>query len=38
MDMYPKYKSPLGYQTGEGEIDSYGVNHKGFNTRDELEY
>lgn len=38
MDMYPKYKSPLGYQTGEGKIDSYGVNHKGFNTRDELEY
>ena len=38
MDWYAKYKSPLGYQTGENHIDSYGVDHSGFSTRDELEY
>ncbi len=38
MDMYPKYISPFGYQTGSNRIDSYGVNHSGFSLRDELEY
>ena len=38
MDFYTKYKSPLGYQTGEGQIDTYGVDHSGFSTRDELKY
>ncbi len=38
MDMYPQYKSALGYQIGEDGVDSYGVNHNGFSTRDELEY
>jgi len=38
MDLYPKYKSPLGYEIGDDGIDSYGVNHSGFSTRDELEY
>ncbi len=38
MDFYAKYKSPLGYQTGENHIDTYGVDHSGFSTRDELEY
>ena len=38
MDMYPKYKSPLGYSTGDNKIDAYGVDHSGFSTRDELEY
>ena len=38
MDMYPKYKSPLGYSTGDNNIDSYGVDHSGFSHRDELEY
>ncbi len=38
MDMYPKYISPFGYQTGQNRIDSYGVNHSGFSLRDELEY
>ncbi len=37
MDFYSKYKSPLGYQTGENHIDSYGVDHSGFTTRDEIE-
>ena len=36
--MYGKYISPLGYQTDEDEIDSYGVDHKSFSLRDELEY
>ena len=36
--MYPKYKSRLGYATGDNKIDSYGVDHSGFTTRDELEY
>ena len=38
MDMYPKYTSPFGYQTGTGGIDTYGVNHNGFSLRDEIEY
>lgn len=38
MDMYPKYTSPFGYQTGTGGIDSYGVNHNNFSLRDEIEY
>ena len=38
MDMYPKYKSPFGYQVGDNGIDSYGVNHSGFSLRDEIEY
>ena len=38
MDMYPKYKSPLGYSTGDNNIDAYGVDHSGFSNRDELEY
>ena len=38
MDFYAKYKSPLGYQTGENQVDTYGVDHSGFSTRDELEY
>ena len=38
MNFYGNYKSPLGYQTGENHIDSYGVDHSGFTTRDEIEY
>ena len=38
MDMYPKYKSPLGYSTGDNNIDAYGVDHSGFSNRDEIEY
>ncbi|MBO7097352.1 MAG: hypothetical protein J6W11_01785, partial [Alphaproteobacteria bacterium] len=38
MDMYPKYISPFGYQTGVGGIDTYGVNHNNFSLRDEIEY
>ena len=38
MNFYGNYKSPLGYQTGENQIDTYGVDHSGFSTRDELEY
>ena len=38
MDMYPKYTSPFGYQTGVGGIDTYGVNHNNFSLRDEVEY
>ena len=38
MNFYSNYKSPLGYQTGESQIDTYGVDHSGFSTRDELEY
>lgn len=36
--MYPKYTSPFGYQTGTGGIDTYGVDHSEFTTRDELQY
>ena len=38
MEMFNKYKSPLGYQVGENQIDSYGVDHSGFSVRDELAY
>ena len=38
MDLYEKYKSPLGYEIGNDGVDSYGVNHRGFSRRDELEY
>ena len=36
--MYGNYVSPLGYQNADSGIDSYGVNHNGFSTRDELAY
>ena len=36
--MFNKYKSPLGYQNGENQIDSYGVDHSGFTLRDEIAY
>ena len=38
MDMYPKYKSKFGYQIGNNQIDSYGVDHSGFSLQDELTY
>jgi len=38
MDMYSKYKSPLGYSMGEDNIDTYGVDHSRFSIRDELSY
>ena len=38
MSMYPQYKSKSGYYINNDGIDSYGVNHKNFSTRDELEY
>jgi hypothetical protein len=38
MDIWKKYKSPLGYETNNGGIDSYGVDHRGFSVRDEVEY
>ena len=38
MDMYPKYKSKFGYQIGNNQIDSYGVDHSGFTTQDEVAY
>ena len=38
MDMYPRYKSKFGYQIGNDQIDSYGVDHSGFTTQDEVAY
>ena len=38
MNFYQEYKSPFGYWAGTNGIDSYGVDHRGFDTRDELEY
>ena len=39
MDMYGNYKSPFGYENGvNGGVDSYGVDHSGFSTQDELQY
>ena len=37
--MYGSYKSPFGYESGvNGWVDSYGVDHSGFSTQDELQY
>lgn len=36
--MYSKYKSPSGYFIGSNNIDTYGVDHSTFSTRDELAY
>ncbi len=36
--MYSKYKSPSGYFIGCNNIDTYGVDHSTFSTRDELAY
>ena len=38
MSMYPQYKSKSGYYINDDGVDNYGVNHKNFSTRDELEY
>ena len=38
MDIWPKYKSPLGYLAGDSKIDTYGVDHSKFSSRDEIAY
>ena len=39
MDFFGSYRSPFGYENGEnGGVDSYGVDHSGFSTQDELQY
>lgn len=38
MSFWKQYISPLGYVSNGNQIDSYGVNHSGFTTRDELAY
>lgn len=38
MDIWKKYKSPLGYDTGDNKVDTFGVDHSGFTLRDEIEY
>ena len=38
MDIWDEIKKLTGYQSGNGGVDSYGVDHSGFSLRDELEY
>ena len=38
MSFYKQYTSPLGYVSNGNTIDTYGVDHSGFTTRDELQY
>jgi len=38
MSFYKQYTSPLGYVSNGNPIDTYGVDHSGFTTRDELQY
>ena len=38
MDIWPKYKSTLGYLAGDSKIDTYGVDHSKFSLRDEIAY
>ena len=36
--MYPRYQSRAGYFNQDNQTDGYGVDHSGFNLRDELLY
>ena len=38
MSFWKTYTSPLGYESNGNSVDSYGVDHSGFTTRDELQY
>ena len=38
MNTLNKNKSIFNYKSGDGGVDSYGVDHSGFTLRDELEY
>ena len=38
MSFWKQYISPLGYVSNGNTIDTYGVDHSGFTTRDELQY
>ena len=38
MDIWNNRKSPLGYFNNPNQIDSYGVDHSGFKTADDLNY
>ena len=38
MSFWQQHKSPLGYVSNGNKIDTYGVDHSGFTTRDELQY
>ena len=38
IDFFGKYQSPFGYENGDNGVDSYGVDHSGFSTQDELQY
>ena len=38
MSFWKQYTSPLGYESNGNPIDTYGVDHSGFTTRDELQY
>ena len=38
MNLWDEIQKLSGYQSGNGGVDSYGVDHSGFSVRDELEY
>ena len=38
MSFWKQYTSPLGYVSNGNLVDTYGVDHSGFTTRDELQY
>ena len=39
MSFWQLYKSPLGYtNNNNNQIDSYGIDHSGFSTKDEMQY
>ena len=38
MSFWKQYTSPLGYESNGNRVDTYGVDHSGFTTRDELQY
>lgn len=38
MAFWKQYSSPLGYANNGNQIDSYGVDHSGFSTQDEVQY
>ena len=38
MDIYPRYKSELGYELNDDKTDTYGVNHQKFSLKDAMLY
>ena len=38
MRFFKNYRTPFGYVADGNQVDAYGVDHRNFSTRDEVEY